>query len=54
MIEKLYIIVYKTKDRIIRAGFAPMTFQEALIVRPKCISAGMHRKHRIVEIRRVI
>jgi hypothetical protein len=51
--ERLYSIYYKTKDRAVKAGFEPMTFKEALIVRPKCISAGMHRKYRSVEIRRV-
>jgi hypothetical protein len=50
--ERLYTIYYKTKDKVVRSSFEPMTFKEALIVRPKCISAIRH-KHRSIEIRRV-
>ncbi len=46
---RLYNIFYKTKNKIISSGFAPMTFREALIIRPKCIRL----KNRSVEIRRV-
>lgn len=50
--QRLYTIYYKTKDRVTRSSFDPMTFKEALIVRSKCISSIKY-KHRLIEVRRV-
>lgn len=46
---QMYNIVFNHKGVLYASGFAPMSFKEALILRPKC----MRYKHRSIEIRKV-